>query len=409
MQGTQRFTRAIAAHRLATGLFVLAPITALVLVACGGGGTGDMAGGQTAGGQAVNEGILTGFGSIFVNGIEYDVSTAKITDDLGNVASADALKLGMHVEVTGTDPTTTTPGSAEGGAGTVVYSSDIEGPVSAVDTSAGTITILDQTVDANPNTVWDPALVGGLAGLTVGEVIKVYSLYDSGTNQYVASRVESDTAATRYKIRGAVSNLDTTAKTYTIGSLPIDYSGVTNPPAGLADGSIATAELQTTEGANAWMATGVQLHNGGVAGNHVTVHVRGMISSESNPTFFVLDGWSVDASAANFIDGQSGIVPGAAVQVDGIMTNGALVATDVKLQKAGEKMDFQVHGPITAVDQSAQTFVLRGQTVSYAGNVAYSGGSSTDIAVGKGVFVQGTLAADGSSVQAATIKFTSGS
>src|SRR5262249_15006528 len=150
---------------------------------------------------------------------------------------------------------------------------------------------------------------------------------------------------------------------YTVGSLPIDYSGVANPPAGLADGSIATAELQTVEGQNAWMATGIQLHNGGVAGNHVTVHVRGMISSESSPTFFILDGWTVDASAAKFLDGQSGIVAGAAVQVDGIMTNGALVATDVKLQKPGEKLDFQVHGPITAVDQAAQTLVIRGETI----------------------------------------------
>jgi hypothetical protein len=61
------------------------------------------------------------------------------------------------------------------------------------------------------------------------------------------------------------------------------------------------------------------------------MHVRGLISSESGPTSFILDGWHVDASAADFADGQGGIVAGAAVQVDGVMTDGTIVAATVAL------------------------------------------------------------------------------
>ena len=74
-------------------------------------------------------------------------------------------------------------------------------------------------------------------------------------------------------------------------------------------------------------------------------------------------------------------------------------------KKAGEKLDFQVHGPITSVDQAAQTFVIRGQTVSYSGSVTYTGGDASGIAVGNRLFVQGTLSADGATVQAVAIRY----
>ena len=62
-----------------------------------------------------------------------------------------------------------------------------------------------------------------------------------------------------------------------------------------------------------------------------------------------------------------------------------------------------MHGPIQSVDTTSQTFVLRGTTVSFAGNVSYSGGDATNLTLGTKVLVQGTLSSDGSTVQAATI------
>jgi len=387
------------------GGLLVAPLAAAILVACGGGGSGGSSAPPGSGGegaQSVASGTLTGLGSIYVNGIEYDDSTAKITDDLGHVQPASALKLGMQVEMSGIDPSTA---GGMGNAGVVVFSSNLEGPVESADATAGTITILGQTVDVNVDTVWDAALTGGIGGLTAGEVLKVYALYDSATGRYVASRVEPDAGVTRYKLRGAVSNLDTTAKTYTVGPTTIDYSGVASPPADLADGKIATAELQTTMCANGWTATGLQLHNDGMPGNHVNVHVRGMVSDESSPTSFKLAGWPVDASAASFPAGQAAIVEGASVQVDGIVTNGAVVATTVDLQEPGAHhgLDFQVHGPIDGINVNRQTFVLRGTLVSYAGDVAFTGGTAASLAVGTKVLVQGKLAPDGNTVQAVKI------
>jgi len=387
------------------GFALIAPVAVAVLVACGGGGDGmgsSPPGSGGEGAQTVASGTLTGLGSIYVNGIEYDDSAARITDDFGNVQSASALKLGMQVQLTGKDPTTST---GMGNAGTIVFSSNLEGPVDSTDTAASTVTLLGQTVGVNANTVWDSALTNGLAGLAAGELLKVYSLYDGATNRYIASRVEPDAGVTRYKLRGAVSNLDTVAKTYTVGPTKIDYSGLASVPDGLADDMIATAELQTTVGANGWIATGLQLHNNGLPGNHVNVHVRGMIADESSPASFTLNGWPVDASGATFPSGQDGIVEGASVQVDGIVTNGAVIATTVDLQVPGghHGMDFQVHGPIDGINANRQTFVLRGTLVSYAGDVAFTGGSASDLKVGTKVLVQGKIAGDGNTVQAVKI------
>jgi hypothetical protein len=345
--------------------------------------------------------VVTGLGSIYVNGIEYDTTNATVTDDLGNPASASDLKMGMQVALVGSDPTVA---SGEGNAGNVTFWSDFEAPVDSADPSTGVITLLGQEVDTNVNTVWDPALTGGISGLTPGELLKIYSLYDTNTGRYVASRVEPDAGATAYKLRGLVSNLDTTAMTYMVGTTEIDYSAVTAPPA-LANGLVVTAILQTTQGANGWPATALHMQNNGMPGNKVTVHVRGMVSNETNATSFTLEGWPIDASAASFPDGQSVIVNGAMVQVDGTMYNGAVVASTVDIQTPGAHhgLDFQVHGPIDGINQNRQTFVLRGTLVSYSGNVNFTGGNATNLAVGTKVLVQGTLAPDGNTVQAVNI------
>ena len=77
---------------------VLAAVAALLLAAgCGGGGCFDnMSAPQ---GRAFTEGTITGFGSIIVNGIRFDESTAQVIDDDGEAHDRNELKLGMSVQV----------------------------------------------------------------------------------------------------------------------------------------------------------------------------------------------------------------------------------------------------------------------------------------------------------------------
>ena len=75
-----------------------ATLAGIMTVSCGGGGgSGEVASGGI-GGTGISSGAVTGFGSIFVNGVEFDTSGASITMGGISVSESD-LKLGMVVEV----------------------------------------------------------------------------------------------------------------------------------------------------------------------------------------------------------------------------------------------------------------------------------------------------------------------
>ena len=79
-------------------------ITCLGLSGCGGGGSGGIAdiGGGGIGGTGISStGTIDGFGSIFVNGVEYETGDSEILLD-GQSASESSLRLGMVVTVRGT-------------------------------------------------------------------------------------------------------------------------------------------------------------------------------------------------------------------------------------------------------------------------------------------------------------------
>src|SRR3954469_11593651 len=72
--------------------------TAGALVACGGGGSasGDASG---AGATSFASGPISGFGSGIVNGVRFDDTKAKVSDDDGQAHDRGELRLGMVVEV----------------------------------------------------------------------------------------------------------------------------------------------------------------------------------------------------------------------------------------------------------------------------------------------------------------------
>src|SRR5262245_30452572 len=135
----------------------IAALAALLLaVACGGGG--DMPPPQQ--GQAFTQGTITGFGSVIVNGVRFDDSTAQITDDDDQPHNKGDLKLGMNVDV---DSSGVDRGSNSGKANRIRFGAAIVGPVSAIGagTTPKTLTVLDQIVDIGDKTVFDDSLANG--------------------------------------------------------------------------------------------------------------------------------------------------------------------------------------------------------------------------------------------------------
>ena len=185
--------------------------TALLLAGCGGGGDAGPSSGGTGTAPPASSfaaGPITGFGSIIVNGVRFDDSSALVTDDEGGASSKDLLRLGMTANVKGGAISDDGTG-ARARATEISVGAAVVGPVSAVNTAAKSLVVLGQTVLVLDTTVIDAGLVGGFAGIAVGSVLEVHGTLDAttGTDHGDAARAEA-VAASGYKLRGVVAGLE---------------------------------------------------------------------------------------------------------------------------------------------------------------------------------------------------------
>ncbi len=397
---------------------------ALVFTACGGGGGNDAGTDATsngAGASLVSEGVISGFGSIIVNGVRFDDSKAKIEDedeDEDGARSKDDLRLGMVVNITGT---------SAGGTGTasvISFGSNLKGPVQSIATTTGIVTtpttaagsqtlvILGQTVIIGAWTVFDPfSLPNGFASIATGNVLEVHGHLSPALNTIVATRISKENNANAYKITGNISSLNTGSKSFKIGSEQFSYAAI-NPErlrATLADGLTVKVRLSTVQATTGtWSATRIKAAKKAMP-DRIKAEIEGLITAFTSATSFSVNGLVVDATNASFPKGTASLALGARVEVKGTVIGGKLVASVVKTEDRGrgddEDNEIELHGNISALDTTAKTFTLRGLTVSYAGNVRFERGLASNLVNGVSVEVKGQSSGGGTTVQAVRIKF----
>lgn len=375
-----------------------------VWVACGGGGVEGQGTGTTPG---FAQGAISGFGSVIVNGIRFDDSTATVRDDEGRSLSRDDLRLGMVVAI---DSNSIDRSAGTAVANTITVGAELRGPVAANELAAGTLTVLGQTVDLTVNTALDAAWPGGQSAIPVGAVVSVYALFDAGSLRYLARRVEPEASASSYRIRGVVQGLNTAAQTFQMGSAVFSYAGATLP-AGVANGQVLKLSLRTTpDGLGRWVVSSFASADQRPA-EGTEVELEGLVSSYTSLSSFVVSGWTVNAAGARVEPAGATVAAGVRVEVEGLLQGGVLVASSLEIKSAedggddDEEEEIELKGRITAIDTSAKTLVLREVSVSYASGVTYQGGTEAQLAVGVTIEVKGVLSADGTAVVAQTIEF----
>jgi hypothetical protein len=371
-----------------------------LLAACGGGGGSDD-GAAAASASGFTSGPITGLGSIIVGGVRFEDNSARVEDDDGNSRSRGELRLGMVVEV---ESSSIDDNVGRGVAAVVRFGAEMKGPVASIDSAARTLRVLDQTVEVRDETVFDALLVGGFTAIQVGQILEIHALFDSTSGHYLATRIELEDNANEYRLRGVISQLDTTAKTFRIGDAVINYAtaDVRDPPA-LADGQRIRVRLSTAQVGGQWVATRVSrgVRNiDGVPDARIRGFVNGFVSAQQ----FQVNGIAVDATGAR-IDGT--VRDGALVEVRGRVDNGTLIASRVKIiDRGGDEIKrFELHGTVSALDTTAQTFMLREVKVSYAAVVEWKDGGPNNLANGSAVEVKGFWAEDRSVMLAAVIEF----
>lgn len=366
---------------------------ALLLTACGGGvgtgGTGSFASGS-----------ITGFGSVIVNGIEFDDGAAAVEDGDGGGSNRSALRLGMTVEI---DADAIAGGRAR--ARRIRFDSALVGPIESIDAAAGRFTMLGQTVTVDDTTVFDERLIGRLALLVPGGCAEVYALYDPALQRFRATRVEGRLCAATalYRVRGLVSALD--PQTFRIGGAVFDYSQALGDRTALQEDRFVRVAVQKAPlAAGRWRVVAFGLAERPVDDLDEVV-VKGLVSSLGSATNFRVDGRSVDAGAAQ-VDGV--VALGARVEVEGPVRGGVLRATRVKVRSDDDERasGFDLRGAIESVNVAQGTFVLRGLTVSTSrSDLRYDNGGPADLVKDAEVEVRGVLDASGTALEATRIKF----
>lgn len=406
-------------------VIVASLIAALSIAACGGGGgAADTAAGNPTIAEGVSQGTISGFGSIIVNGVRYDDSKANVVDDDDDDNPGRGkgdLRLGMVVTVSGTS------GTATGTATAINFGSELKGPVQALSTPTATtgtatatattqtLTILGQRVEINARTVFDNlTLPGGYADIRVGNVLEVHGLLDAANNKLVATRIERENNANKYKITGNINSANAASKTFKIGSETIQYANTEAKRlrAAIVDGATVRVTLATTPaGTNTWSATRI-VGNKRMLGNMGRLEFEGVITAYTSSAQFSIGALQVDASRAVFPRGSNGLALGSRVEVKGVMVNGVLVAGMVKVENGNpsassndDKDEIELHGAISGLNAASKTFALRGLQVSYAGAVEYKKGSASNLANGVLVEVKASLPSTGTTLQATRIHF----
>ncbi|MBX3642353.1 MAG: hypothetical protein KF720_04695 [Rubrivivax sp.] len=394
-------------RRACPGLLTAALAAALV-VGCGGGGLASgegSTGGVGSGGTGTFAmGPISGYGSILVNGVRYDISQlgAAPVDDDGRPRDAASLQLGtvVRVEAGPIDDSVVPPRAV---ARAVAVTSEVVGPVESAlaDATGRTLQVAGQTVRIQTGaTVLDDRLAA--AGPAPGDWVEVYGTVDSAVlpARIVATRVEPH-GASGARVRGTVTELG--AASLRIGSGLYSFGGGT-PPAGVALGRLVQLRLQGSAGH--WQV-GTVADTPAAPAEAASAHVSGRVTSLVSASRFVIDGLTVDASGVP----TAGLAVGKKVEVEGPIRDGVLVATQLQIETeddSGETVEpYELHGTIAAVDTAGGTFSLSGRSELFRLGAAtvYEEGGAANVVAGMRVEMRGTLNADGRSIDVLRIHF----
>lgn len=382
----------------------VATIAAALLTACGG--PTEVAGIEGSGfaGSASVSGPITGFGSVFVNGVEYATSAAQITID-GQPATESQLHAGQLVTIEGTVDSNGTTGAAT----TLTLIGDVQGPVSQIDLAGNTLTVLGQTVHVTPSTVVDPNIrPADLTGFSSGMVVEVSGFADPAGG-IVASSVDLKPSGSGFQVKGVVQGLDATAHSFQLNGLLVDYSGTTPVPA-LTNGETIVAQGSILKDAGTLEAAHVEVVPGIAASANKYADLDGIITSFTSNTDFMLLGQHV-TTGANTVFVLHGLSLAAGVEVDvkgKFDASGILQAQKVQARPFSSSL---AAGLVDSVNMSAHTLSMMGVTVVLSDATTFEDLSSqhlrtfrlSDLNPGDYVFVSGTESTSGT-LDAATLE-----
>jgi len=325
----------------------------LAITACSGSG------GDTAGNSST-VGVITGFGSIYVNGVKYETDSADV--EIDGVSSLEtSLGIGDVITLIGTVNADGTTGVATA----VSCKDELEGYV--LDTSGllidgtGSLNVMGQTVRVTLDTVFDSDTLATINDLSVDAIVEV-SGFPDGAGNILATRIETKNADEDVEVKGVISALDEIAQTFDIGGLSVDYSAALEVPANIADGLFV--EVKTESPLSGDLGSGFTLAASKVEiedddsdfDGHESdeIKMQGLVSG-IDETGFSFNGTRVLFTSLDIEDDfdVASLVEGAMITVEGyIDTNGNFIVEEIE---EGHESEDEFEGTVSAITESGLT------------------------------------------------------
>lgn len=351
------------------------------LSGCNGGGSdgGTTTAGVGSGGTGYANGTVTGFGSVVVDGVTIDDRSAKVDVEVSPGVTGDSdVLLGHHVEVE----------TAKDGTATAIHvMAEVAGPVQSIDVAGLKLVVAGQNVYVNTDANKGPVTVysgyNSLTDIAVGDLVEVHAAAKvdaaTGKPQLQATRIEKKTVLSFVRVSSVVSGLSTLNRTFSLGTLNVDYSGASVVPASrqIADGQRVVVFGPSISN-NVLAAKLVRIAEPKAQG--VSAQVGGVVSKyDSLALTFEVNGVKVNAKNAVIVPAIRSIANDTYVRVKGTYADsGELVASQVEIRKSDDAgMTAQVSLKGSVADfVSLSSFSVRGVPVD-ASKAVLSGCGAT--------------------------------
>lgn len=297
---------------------VIGLISIILLLALVGCSSGDSSS-ETTG--ITSDVVITSFGSMVANGIEWETATSHISSDGQDCNDDSCLKVGMKVHIEGMPEDDGMHGRAD----KIDFRDEMEGMVmdNRVDqvTLTGEMDIMGHTVKITTRTAFncDIVGVGGMHQVAAGHIVEI-SGYSSGAGTIDATRMEcKEESLTDYlnmhpegmEVKGIVADHDEMNQMFSMGNMDVSYSGadISAMPQGNWDGLYVQMHSIVGMQGGYMMASKIALENGGnfaYMGNANEMYqLMGMITEQCYDSHMDMDSYCMVNGRKVLIDSET--------------------------------------------------------------------------------------------------------
>jgi hypothetical protein len=311
-------------------------LSLLLLSSCGGGDdeSEDVAseGGGISGTGITSIGVITGFGSIYINGIRFDIDNAIFNRDGKASIGQSEFSVGEYIVIKGMLNADKKTGVAQN----VSFTDIVEGQVTAI--SNNSIDVLGQKILINKDTVFHG--FKQLTELSQGNILEVSGIKNSkgkSTATSIKLKQKQFDHNSENEVKGTISQLNKAQKIFKINLITVDYAGATFKGmtlANLKNGQFVEVKSRSTLSGTTLIANEVELEDENHEINDAKgkLELQGLVTRFVSITDFDVNNQKITTySKTKYKHGKpSDITLNALIEVEGkINSAGVLVADEV--------------------------------------------------------------------------------